>query len=108
MKELYERLKPMILSKKESNTKKLLIDCRGFLFSCLQRLILSILIDSDWEATSDFMDNIDTFSKQSDIELTEVFKKSRENFEKYMQEKQQSIDILTLTEKLLPKMSTVC
>ena len=99
MKELYERLKPMILSKKESNTKKLLIDCRGFLFSCLQRLILSILIDSDWEATSDFMDNIDTFSKQSDIELTEVFKKSRENFEKYMQEKQQSIDILTLTEK---------
>lgn len=28
-----------------------------FYISCLQRLMLSILIDSDWEATSSFMDN---------------------------------------------------
>ena len=56
IRKLYTRLKPLIESKNIQNAKEAAFQCRQFLFSCLQRLILSILIDSDWEATSDFME----------------------------------------------------
>lgn len=96
---LYTRLKPLIETKNIQNAKDAAFRCRLFLFSCLQRLILSILIDSDWEATSDFMENVDTCSKQADINNREVFGKAEENFKKYMQEKQQAVKDRVLTNK---------
>lgn len=99
MRELFNILKPKIMSKNDKNVKEMLFECRFFLFSCLQRLILSILIDSDWEATSDFMENINTLSKQSKFDKKEIFKKAKENFEVYMQNKQQSIHISQITDK---------
>lgn len=104
MRKLYTRLKPLIESKNIQNAKEAAFQCRLFLFSCLQRLILSILIDSDWEATSDFMENVDTcskliYSKQVDINSREVFGKAEENFRKYMQKKQQAVKDRVLTNK---------
>ncbi len=53
-----------------------------------------MLIDSDWEATSDFMSDVDTLSKG------EVFHKEedlsggeRKIFEDYMRKKQESVNI---------------
>lgn len=99
IRELFERLKPMLLSKNGKDAGEMLSECRLFLFSCLQRLILSILIDSDWEATSDFMDNVDTLSKQSEFYPKEIFRKAKENFDAYMETKQQSIDASRITER---------
>ena len=104
IRKLYTRLKPLIESKNIQNAKEAAFQCRQFLFSCLQRLILSILIDSDWEATSDFMENVDTcskliYSKQADINSREVFGKAKENFRKYMQKKQQTVKDRVLTNK---------
>lgn len=99
IKGLYARLKSLLLSKNAQLTRETQMDSRLFLFSCLQRLILSILIDSDWEATSDFMDNIDTFSKETDINTKEIFRKAKENFAQYMQEKQQSVNASDLSDK---------
>ncbi|MDE7323391.1 MAG: CRISPR-associated helicase Cas3' [Lachnospiraceae bacterium] len=99
MKELYEKLKSTIVNKDYGDVKEQLSCYRDFLLSCLQRLILSILIDSDWEATSDFMDNVDTLSKKVDINSAEVFRKAGENFEKYMQKKQQLFQSAKSTEK---------
>lgn len=96
---LHARLKPLIESKNSQNAKEAAFQCRLFLFSCLQRLILSILIDSDWEATSDFMNNAETCSKQADINTRDVFKKAEENFEKYMDKKQQAVKDTILTNK---------
>ncbi len=93
------RLKPLIVSRCNKVAKEILSDCRFFMLACFQRLILSILIDSDWEATSDFMDNIDTLSKPSDFDSKEIFKEARENFAIYMRNKQQSIDFTQLADK---------
>lgn len=97
IKELFTRLKPLIISK-NNNAREGLSDCKFFLLACMQRLILSILIDSDWEATADFMDNVDTLSKQSKLDIKRVFENAKENFEAYMQKKQKSIDISKLTD----------
>ncbi len=101
IRKLYSKLSAMITSKNVSDQKETMFRCKLFLFSCLQRLILSILIDSDWEATSDFMQNVDTFLKPDDFDSREVFERAGENFRKYMQEKQQTVekDILTDREK---------
>ncbi len=96
---IYNELKPALLSKGNRDIKERLSGCRLFLFSCLQRLILSILIDSDWEATSDFMENVDTMSKKPRFPVKERFKKAGENFASYMRKKQQSINISGLTDK---------
>ena len=98
-KELYARLKTLLMSKYDKKAKKTLIDCKFFLLACLQRLILSMLIDSDWEATSDFMDNVDTLSKPSEFNSQEIFKKAGENFKAYIREKQESIAGSKLTDK---------
>lgn len=83
--------------------KSALRDYQFFLLSCFQRLVLSILTDADWEATSDFMDDRDTLSKTVEIDTADVFRKARQNFESYMTAKQtsiiQSIDAGKLTEK---------
>lgn len=71
--------------------------CRSFLFACLQRLILSILIDADWQATTDFMGNIDTLSKRGSVDSRKIFQEAARNFDAYMQNKQQSICFSTLT-----------
>ena len=99
IKELFNRLKPFFQSGYKRNIKEISFNCKFFLLACLQRLILSILIDSDWEATSDFMDDVDTLSKVSEFRSEEIFKKAIKNFETYMQRKQQSIITLNLTEK---------
>lgn len=99
IKGLHTKLKSMMQAKNASDLKETAMNCRLFLFSCLQRLILSFLIDSDWEATSDFMAQIDTFSKQTDIHNIKVFEKAGENFKNYMQKKQQEINQAKLTKK---------
>ena len=53
-----------------------------FYFSCLQRLLLSVLIDADWEDTANFMTN-----KQEDekgAEVVNIFEKAAKNFDQYM------------------------
>lgn len=98
MKKLVNRL--ALLSADDKQDKKdILCNCRGFILSCLQRLLLSVLIDSDWEATSDFMNNIDTLSKQCDFESSKIFKYAGDNFDTYMQNKYHSICISELTDK---------
>lgn len=99
IKRLYARIKSSLLSGNFQDAKEMLSDCRFFLFSCLQRLILSILIDSDWEATSDFMNNIDTCSKPIGMDSQKVFQEAAKNYEKYIQEKQQKTNSSVLTEK---------
>ncbi len=103
IKVLFDRLKPMVASKNGKDVREALSDCRLFLFSCLQRLILSLLIDSDWEATSDFMDNVDTLTKQSELypqgDLQEIFRQAKENFDAYMEKKRQSADVSRMTDR---------
>lgn len=99
IKEIWNRLKPLLVSKFHGEAKEMLIDCKFFLLSCLQRLMLSILIDSDWEATSDFMSQADTLSKQSEFAAKEIFGKARENFADFMKKKKEAIDNSKLTEK---------
>lgn len=79
--------------------KEQLGNCRGFLFSCLQRLLLSILIDSDWEATADFMNGINTLSKRSDVDSRKIFQSARKNFESYMQKIHISVQCSEMTKK---------
>lgn len=99
IKELFERLRPMLLSNNTGNEKEALSSCRLFLLSCLQRLIISILIDSDWEATSDFMDDIDTLSKQPEYHAKEIFGKAGKSFDTYMQRKHQAVNLFQLNDK---------
>ncbi|MDE6983875.1 MAG: CRISPR-associated helicase Cas3' [Lachnospiraceae bacterium] len=90
IRDLFARIKTLIQSKNLPNARQLQLECRPFLFSCLQRLILSLLIDSDWEATTDFMDNVDTLSKQTNADAREIFRTANENFAAYMRKKQQT------------------
>ncbi|MCM1233410.1 MAG: CRISPR-associated helicase Cas3' [Ruminococcus flavefaciens] len=97
--ELLSGLKSILQTGNGNNVKEMLYECQLFLLSCLQRLVLSILIDSDWEATSDFMDDINTLSKPLVITSEAIFKKARENFTVYMSKKQQSVAMSPLTDK---------
>ncbi len=99
IKKLYEKIKPRLLLDNQKNVRERLSECRLFLCAALQRLILSMLIDSDWEATSDFMNNIDTLSKHVEFDVQDIFKQAQENFDAYMQKKQNSINVSMLTEK---------
>lgn len=106
MKGVVTRLQPLLRSGYKEKAREKLFECRNFLFGCLQRILLSVLIDSDWEATSYFMDGITGNAKEK-INLLpeaggsteEIFRKAKENFEAYMRKKQQSIDISQLTDK---------
>lgn len=97
--QVWNRIKELCMKLKPRLTKEQLVECRSFFLACLQRLIISILIDSDWEATSDFMDGVDTLSKQADADAGTVFKKAGENFEMYMHDKKQSVSVSELTPK---------
>ena len=99
IKELFTHLKTMMAAKEKGDARGLLADCKFFLLACLQRLILSILIDSDWEATGDFMDNINTLSKKPQFNKDEVFREAGEHFAAYMAKKQQEVNISRLTGK---------
>ncbi|MDE6386932.1 MAG: CRISPR-associated helicase Cas3' [Lachnospiraceae bacterium] len=99
IKDLFTRLQPMLVSNNQRDVRGKLSECRLFLCSALQRLILSMLIDADWEATSDFMDSVDTLSKQSELNVQEIFRQAQENFEAYMQKKQCAINTSQLTDK---------
>lgn len=91
MKRMAEDLAPLM-----QNEKERLSECRSFLFACLQRLFLSVLIDADWEATSDFMNGVDTMAKGRDTDSKMIFEKAQENFEAYMQKKRSSIQMSDL------------
>ena len=99
IKEPFVRLQPLLIARYRKEAGGMLADCKLFMLGCLQRLILSILIDSDWEATSDFMDHVDTLSKGTICHQAEIFKKAKENFEEYMRKKGEAGDVSKLTEK---------
>lgn len=102
VKTLFDGMKPMMSSKHTKDVtkaKEILSDYKLFLLACLQRLILSMLIDSDWEATSDFMDHVDTLSKQSEFNTREIFEKAGENFAAYMQKRKNTIRVSELISK---------
>lgn len=99
IKEPYARIKSLMTSKYGRNAGPMLAECKLFLLACLQRLLLSILIDSDWEATSDFMGNVDTLSKQPVFDTRAVFQKAGESFEEYMRGIGQSSCPSRMTEK---------
>lgn len=81
------------------DTREKAVESKFFLLACLQRLILSMLIDSDWEATSDFMDNIDTLSKKTETDAKKIFGTAADNFKAYMQKKQQAVCGFQMTDK---------
>ncbi|MCM1201097.1 MAG: CRISPR-associated helicase Cas3' [Bacteroides fragilis] len=96
---LYGKLKPLLLAKHGEKVRGMLFTCKYFLQACLQRLLLSILIDSDWEATSDFMDNVDTLSKQPGFDTKFIFTNAKINFETYMETKRKSVAAARMTGK---------
>ena len=97
--ELFGRLKPLLLSGHNINAKEAMENCRLYLLACLQRLILSILIDSDWEATSYFMNNVDVLSKPAAYNTKDIFQQAGRNFEAYMQEKHERIELSRLSDQ---------
>lgn len=99
MKKVVGTITPLILVEDNREKRKILSDCRSFLFASLQRLFLSVLIDADWEATTDFMNNVDTLSKCTDTDNKKIFAKARENFKAYMQGKHRSIRRSDLTDR---------
>ena len=99
IKELFGRLKPLLLSGHNIDAKEAMENCRLYLLACLQRLILSILIDSDWEATSYFMNNVDVLSKPAAYNTKDIFQQAGRNFEAYMQEKHETIELSRLSDQ---------
>lgn len=99
MKKVVETIMPLILVEDKREKRKILSDCRSFLFTSLQRLLLSVLIDADWEATTDFMNDVDTLSKRIDVDHKKIFAKAGENFEAYMKEKRCFIRLSDLTDR---------
>lgn len=102
IKELFAGFQKTLISTNKQNhqeAREKLTVYKFFLLSCLQRLILSILIDSDWEATSDFMRDVDTMAKQSDAGAQAVFESARKHFEAYMRAKQHAIEVSRLSGK---------
>ncbi len=99
MKKVVETITPLILVEDKREKRKILSDCWSFLFASLQRLLLSVLIDADWEATTDFMNDVDTLSKRNETDHRKIFAKAGENFEAYMQEKHRSVRLSDLTDR---------
>lgn len=99
IKKPFARLQPQLRSKYGQRALKMLSDCKFFFLACLQRLLMSIMIDSDWEATSDFMAHVDTLSKQSTYDTSRIFSQAKEHFDTYMSEKRQSVTVSRLTGK---------
>lgn len=95
--EVLKKLKPEFL--KRENPGEAFGDCSFFLFSCLQRLLLSVLIDADWEATADFMSDVDTLKKQVHRDAGGIFQEAFYNYENYMKKMGASINPACLTEK---------
>lgn len=69
------------------NMIKSSIEYQKFFYACMQRLILSVLIDSDWEATSDFMMNIDTMSKPEGICMNNIHEDACQHYDSFMEKK---------------------
>ncbi len=98
VKKLFEELRPLFRAENPVQLREMAYVCRQFLFSCLQRLMLSILIDSDWKATSDFMQNVSADEVKKE-DTKEIFRKAREHFDAYMQEKQRKLKNLPLSDR---------
>ena len=94
-----KRIMQMKGSANPKDTKEKAYECKFYLLACLQRLMLSILIDSDWEATSDFMENTNTLLKRTAFDAKEIFETAQTNFKIYMKEKQQTAGSFCLTDK---------
>lgn len=99
IKDLFEELKPIFLARYGGKAKGMLFTCKYFFQACLQRLMLSILIDSDWEATSDFMDNVDTLSRRPQFDPKDIFTSAKINFDAYMERKRKTAAEVGMTGK---------
>lgn len=99
IKNLFDKFKPVFLDRYSEKAKEKLFVYKYFLQACLQRLMLSMLIDSDWEATSDFMDNVDTLSKQPQFNTKDIFTNAKINFETYMERKRKAAAEARMTGK---------
>ncbi len=99
IKEIWIKLKPLLIDKFHRKAKGMLVDCKLFLLACLQRLMLSILIDSDWEATSDFMNHVDTLSNNRKLHPKRSLRKLEKTFSNIWKKKKESIANSKLTEK---------
>ncbi len=76
---------------KEVRTPNAIKTYQFYMFSCLQRLMLSFLIDADWEATSNFMNNTASVPTFFDNSKKDIFNKAAQNFEVYMKKMQESV-----------------
>ncbi len=99
IRDVFEKLKPQLLEHHGAKVKGALFDCKFFMLACLQRLMLSMLIDSDWEATADFMGNVDTLSKQPEYDAKRIFAEAKKNFEVYMGKKRENAAKIPMTQK---------
>lgn len=93
------RFQGMLGSRDRQEARKAQLEWYFFQLSCFQRLMLSILIDADWEATSDFMGNTNTLGKQPAYCFQEVFQKAAAHFESFMKQKQEEVPADTLSGK---------
>lgn len=57
-----------------------------FMLGAMQRLMLSILIDADWESTAGFMNSENNMNNER-IDKCKIFEQTKENFEAYMNKK---------------------
>lgn len=101
LKDSYEYIKDMLKGKQKqlSEIKSSLRQYQLFFYAALQRLMLSILIDSDWEATFDFMTDTDTLGKQVNQDRKVIFAEAERNFQVYMKEKRLTAEKDKLTDR---------
>ena len=92
-------------SKKTENQEIRSGDIGGFLLGCLQRMILSIQIDSDWRDTSEFMEDT-IFHRLSEDELLMKWKDYELKLENYVKKLQR--DSRGHLAKLRQEMSDRC
>ena len=91
--ELIKNIKPRIDTLKAQTREKV----QKYYCGCLQRLVLSILIDADWTDTARFMKQE---KRDADsINYRVIYEKSLENFYKYMQKLHDGTKNRKLTEK---------
>ena len=93
-----EKMKMVMVENVTNLNKEKLEEQYLFLLGALQRLMLSILIDADWESTAAFMEGQEN-RKEELTAPEEVFKRAKENFQFYMERKQKETNDRKLTEK---------
>ena len=77
-KEIFIKIKNSITADMNDN------NCSFFLLSCFERMILSILVDSDWSDTSEFMNERIITHSIDDNELHEIWEKMQLNLNNHI------------------------